>query len=317
MSTFLVTGGAGFIGSNIVHYLLEKGETVHVIDNLSTGRLENLDDVADQIKFFEGSVCDRKILDKSASGADYILHQAAIPSVQRSIDDPMSTDEANITGTLNVLLAGRDAGVKRVVLASSSSVYGESPTLPKSEDMFPEPKSPYALSKLAGEHYSRLFGELFGLSTVCLRYFNVFGPRQDPNSHYSAVIPKFVTSLLTDSQPTIFGDGEQSRDFTFVQNVVQANVKAALAKGDLKGEVINVACHSQITLNKLLELLNKIIGTDIKAIYKETRAGDVRHSFATIDKLKNILDAAPEFDLEAGLEKTIGWYRETTPVKTC
>ncbi len=262
MATFLVTGGAGFIGSNITRALLEAGDTVRVLDNFATGRRDNLSGIEGSIALFEEDIRDLEAIRPAFEGADYVLHQAALPSVPRSVKDPVSTTEANVNGTLNVLIAARDAGVKRVVMASSSSVYGSNPELPKHEGMRPLPISPYAASKLADEAYAASFTHVYGLETVCLRYFNVFGPRQDPTSQYAAVVPLFVTLLLRGERPTIFGDGEQSRDFTYVANVIQANIRAATSPGG-SGQAFNIACGSRISLNELLAHLNDIIVTNI------------------------------------------------------
>lgn len=251
LAKYLVTGGAGFIGSNIVEELVDRNESVRVLDNLSTGRRENIEPFMDKIEFIEGDLRDLDAVRKAVEGVDYVLHQGALPSVPRSIDEPLTTNEVNVNGTLKVLIAARDAGVKRVVYASSSSIYGNSEVLPKREDMPPNPLSPYAISKLAGENYCRIFYQIYGLETVCLRYFNVFGPRQDPTSQYSAVIPKFINAMLNGERPIIYGDGKQSRDFTFVANVVQANLLACEANG-VAGELFNVACGERYTLLDLI-----------------------------------------------------------------
>ncbi|ODS40541.1 MAG: Vi polysaccharide biosynthesis protein VipB/TviC, partial [Candidatus Altiarchaeales archaeon WOR_SM1_79] len=247
----LITGGAGFIGSNIAHRLLEEYYNVKIIDNFSTGSKKNIENIIEKVEFVRGDVRDMKLLKSIMEGVDYVLHQAAIPSVQRSINDPVSSNDANVNGTLNVLVAAKDTGVKRVVYASSSSVYGDTPTLPKKEDMVPGPKSPYAITKLTAEYYCKIFYEIYGLETVSLRYFNVFGPGQDPKSEYSAVIPKFITALLKDKQPTIYGDGLQTRDFSYIENVVDANILACKAK-NASGKIFNIACGERISLNEIV-----------------------------------------------------------------
>ncbi|MDI9584109.1 MAG: SDR family oxidoreductase [Acidobacteriota bacterium] len=309
MATFLVTGGAGFIGSNITRALLEAGDTVRVLDNFATGRRDNLSGIEESVALFEEDIRDLEAIRPAFEGADYVLHQAALPSVPRSVKDPVSTTEANVNGTLNVLIAARDAGVKRVVMASSSSVYGSNPELPKHEGMRPLPISPYAASKLADEAYAASFTHVYGLETVCLRYFNVFGPRQDPTSQYAAVIPLFVTLLLRGERPTIFGDGEQSRDFTYVANVIQANIRAATSPGG-SGQAFNIACGSRISLNELLAHLNDIIGTNIEPIYTESRAVDVKHSLADISAAREAFGYDPQVSTREGLEHVVEWYRQ-------
>lgn len=304
MSKYLVTGGAGFIGSNIVKKILENGEEVIVLDNLSTGKNENIKPFLDKIKFINGDFTDLEIAKKSVVDIDYVLHQGAIPSVPRSIDDPVKTNNSNILGTLNMLIAARDAKVKRFVYAASSSAYGDSPVMPKIETMPISPKSPYAIQKLTGEQYCQNFCTLFGLETVCLRYFNVFGPNQDPESVYSAVIPMFIKKMLAGESPTIYGDGNTSRDFTYVDNNVDANLRACISN-DCSGEVINIACSYEISLNELVEKINSILGTSIKPIYKQERIGDVKHSLADISKAKKLLGYMPIVDFDDGLRKTI------------
>ncbi len=308
MAAYVVTGGAGFIGSNIVARLVSDGEEVRVVDDFSTGRPENLPDVLEDVRLLEGSVCDEELLAVAFKDADYILHQAAVPSVQRSVEDPLTTNRVNVEGTLKVLTTARNAGVKRVVYASSSSVYGDAPELPKHEAMKPEPLSPYAVSKLAGEHYCRVFNDLFDIEVVSLRYFNVFGPRQDPNSQYAAVIPIFVGRLLAGEKPQVFGDGEQSRDFTYVDNVVQANLLAARAEG-AGGTVCNVGCGERYTLNELLDRLRGLLGSNIGADYLAERPGDVRHSLADIEEARRNLNYEPSVGFEEGLRRTVEWYR--------
>ncbi|MFO7955981.1 MAG: SDR family oxidoreductase [Candidatus Brocadiia bacterium] len=309
MATYVVTGGAGFIGSNIVSRLVEDGQEVRAIDDLSTGRGINLDGLRDVVTVYDGSVCDAGLLRKAFEDADYVLHQAALASVQRSVESPIETNRVNVEGTLQVLEAARESGVRRVVYASSSSVYGDAPELPKHEDMKPQPKSPYAVSKLGGEHYCCVYSEVFGLETVSLRYFNVFGPRQDPASQYAAVIPIFVRRMLSGESPQVYGDGEQSRDFTYVDNVVQANLLAATAEG-AGGAVCNVGCGERYTLNELIELLQDLIGSPVDPEYGPKRAGDVKHSLADITRAWEVLGYEPDVDFREGLRRTVEWYRE-------
>lgn len=310
----LVTGGAGFIGTNLVRALLDRGDTVRVLDNFSTGKRENLRDLADLIEMIEGDVRSYHIVREAVEGMDVVLHQAALPSVPRSIKDPITTHEVGVNGTLNVLQAARDCRVGRVVFASSSSVYGNTQELPKHERMTPTPLSPYAVSKLAGEHYCQVFFRLYGLETVALRYFNIFGPRQDPASLYSAVIPKFIDTMRSGARPVIFGDGEQSRDFTYVDNVVAANFLAATADAGVAGEVFNVACHDRITLNRLVEELNAGLGTTIDPSYGPPRLGDVQHSFAAIDKFRDVTGYEPVVPFAEGIRRTIAWSLEQMPL---
>jgi len=305
---YLVTGGAGFIGSHIVEELLRQGARVRVLDNFSTGRRDNLAPFLDRIDLIEGDLQDLPTVRRAVEGVDYVLHQGALPSVQRSIDDPLATHAANATGTLHLLVAAQEAGVRRVVCASSSSVYGDSPALPKQEHMLPRPKSPYAVSKLSGEHYCCVFTAVHELETVCLRYFNVFGARQDPTSQYAAVIPNFISAMLQGESPVIYGDGCQSRDFTYVSNVVCANLLAATASGGAGG-VFNVACGQRHTLLDLIANLNEILGTDLKPIHTDPRPGDVRHSLADITAAQEVLGYRAEVDLGAGLRRAVAWYR--------
>jgi nucleoside-diphosphate-sugar epimerase len=309
MEKYLITGGAGFIGSNIVEELVKRGHPVKVIDNFLTGKRENISSFLDKIEFIEGDIRDSDVCNRALEGVDFVLHQAALPSVPRSIEDPLLTTEINIKGTLNILLASREAKVKGFVFASSSSVYGDDPNLPKKEDIVGNPLSPYAISKIAGEKYCRVFSQIFGLSTVCLRYFNIFGPRQDPSSQYAAVIPNFITRMLEGKSPTIFGDGEQSRDFTYVSNVVEANILASKAKG-VSGEVFNIGCGERTTVNSLVLSLNEILKEEISSSYEESRPGDVRHSFADISKARKMLKYEPQVPFGEGLEETVRWYRE-------
>ena len=282
---FLVTGGAGFIGSNIVEALLAKGFKVTVLDNLSSGKRENLKNFEKDIELIEGDVRSYHIVQDSVKNVDIVLHQAALPSVPRSIKDPITSNEVNVNGTLNILESSVEAKVKRVIYASSSSVYGDNPQLPKHESMIPNPLSPYAVSKLSGEKYCSVFSRIYGIKTISLRYFNVFGPRQDPSSQYSAVIPRFIKSISKNEQPVIYGDGEQSRDFTYVSNVVEANILAATTDCE-SGLAMNCAASGQITLNELVKSINRILGKDIKPLYEKPRAGDIKHSFADIGKVK-------------------------------
>ena len=307
---YLVTGGAGFIGSNIVKRIIEQGDFVRVVDNFSTGKKENIKEFFDNPNFelIEGDITDIKVAENSVKDMDFVLHQAAISSVQRSVEDPLRSNNANINGTLNMLLAARDAKIKKFVYAASSSAYGDNPALPKKEDMPVMPVSPYALQKYTGERYCQIFWRLYGLPTICLRYFNVFGPKQDPNSQYSAVIPKFAQALLKGEKPVIFGTGEQSRDFTFVDNVVDINILASKSEKGF-GEVFNVGCEDQISLNKLLEMLQDILKVNIKADYKDARIGDVSHTRADITKAKEILGYSPKVSTKDGLIKTAEWYR--------
>lgn len=307
---YLVTGGAGFIGSHIVEELVKKGERVRVIDNLSTGKRKNLEHLLDKIEFIEGDLRNPEAAVKVAEGADFVLHQAAIPSVPRSVKDPKGSTENNLNGTLHLLMAARDAGVKRMVYASSSSVYGDSPILPKKEDFLPAPLSPYAASKLAGEYYCQVFHRVYGLETVCLRYFNVFGPRQDPLSPYAAVIPKFITLALAKKPLVVYGDGEQSRDFSFVDNVVKANLLACRAAG-VAGEQINVGCGGQISLNQLVQTLKEIINGDLTVEYTEPKPGDVKHSVASIEKAQILMGFAPTVPFNEGLHRTVAWFKAT------
>lgn len=300
----VITGGAGFIGSNLARALCENNE-VSVLDNLSTGRYENLSPIIKKIKFIHRDITNLSALHQAFDSADYVLHQAALPSVVRSTADPISSNYNNINGTLNVLVAARDCNIRRVVFASSSSVYGDTPILPKDESFAPNPMSPYAVTKLAGEHYCRVFHEVYGLETVALRYFNVFGPAQDPLSQYAAVIPKFVTALKKNERPVVYGDGEQSRDFTYVENVVNANMRACLSE-KAAGKVINIACGERTSINQLLKLLNDLLDSNIKPIFKESRPGDVKHSLADISQAKRLLGYEPIYNLKTGLMKTIG-----------
>ena len=307
---FLVTGGSGFIGSNIARKLLERGDDVRVFDDISTGRRENILDIEADIELIESDLRDFPMVQRSMVGVDYVLHQGALPSVPRSVSDPIRSNDVNVNGTLNVLIAARDARVKRVVYASSSSVYGGISTLPWVETMSPLPISPYAASKLAAEHYAQVFYKVYGLETVGLRYFNVFGPRQDPTSQYSAVLPKFVMTMLKGKSPVIFGDGRQSRDFTFVDNIVKANLLAVEAEEGIAGEVFNVSCGERYTILDFVNTLKKILDVNVEPVFDVDRKGDVKHSLADISKARSILGYEPEVRFEEGLEKTIEWYKE-------
>ena len=305
---YLVTGGAGFIGSHLVEELVKQGQRVRVIDNLSTGKKENIKPFLEKIEFIEGDIRDLEIVREAMDEVDYVLHQAAVPSVPRSVKDPLTSNSVNVEGTLNILIAARDAGVKRVVYASSSSVYGDTPVLPKHEDMKQEPRSPYAVSKLAGELYCQASYHVYGLETVALRYFNVFGPWQDPQSQYAAVVPKFITALLHGKPPMIFGDGEQSRDFTYIENVVAANLLAAKAP-NVAGEAFNIACGERITINELARMLAEFIGVTTEPEHTPARSGDVLHSLADISKAKRLLGYEGKVGVHEGLKQTVEWYK--------
>lgn len=310
MTKYLITGGAGFIGSNLVKKILEQGDYARVLDNLATGRKENIQEfLANQnFEFIEGDITNLETCKKAVLGMDFVLHQAAVPSVQRSVEDPLTSNNANITGTLNMLVASRDEKIKKFVYAASSSVYGDNPELPKREDFPPRPISPYALTKYTGERYAQIFWQIYGLPTICLRYFNVFGPKQNPNSQYSAVIPKFIKNFLNDEKPVIFGNGEQSRDFTFVENVVEANLVAVNSQNG-NGQVFNAACGGETSLNELVKMLNEITGKNIQTEYKEARVGDVVHSRADVTKVKEVLGYEAKIQFKEGLEKTFNWYK--------
>jgi UDP-glucose 4-epimerase len=305
---YLVTGGAGFIGSHIVERLVREGNQVRVLDDLSSGKEANLSAFRSGVEFIRGDIRDAQLVKEVTRGVGVVFHEAALGSVPRSVADPVTTHEVNITGTLNVFLAARDAGVKRVVYASSSSVYGETPVLPKREEMTPQPLSPYALSKLVGEHYASVFKHVYGFEVVSLRYFNIFGPRQDPESQYAAVIPRFIAALLAGTAPTVYGDGLQSRDFTYVDNVVEANLLAAEAEG-VAARAFNVACGGRYTLLDLLARLKEIIGCDIDPIHEDARAGDVRESQASIEAAEKDLGYRVSRGFEEGLRNTVEWYR--------
>lgn len=307
----LVTGGAGFVGSHIATALVDAGARVRVVDNLSTGYVKNLRHIESKIDFIEGSVADAATLGRALTDVELVFHQAAIPSVPRSVDRPIESHDASVNATFALLLAARDQKVRRVVYAASSSAYGDQPELPKREDMRPAPLSPYAVGKLVGEYYSQVFTIVYGLETVSLRYFNVFGPRQDPSSQYSGVISRFMSALMSGEQPIIYGDGGQSRDFTFVSNVVEANMRAAESPGAV-GKVINVANGRQVTLNELLEIMKKITGkSGVTARYEPVRVGDVRHSLADISLARSLLGYEPKVGLEEGLRLTFDWWQKS------
>jgi len=305
---FLVTGGAGFIGSHIVKRLVDDGAEVRVVDNLSTGEARRLEPLRSAIQFVKGDLAEEVIAREVVDGVDFVLHQAAVPSVQRSVADPVATNRANVTATINLLEACRKVQIRRIVFAASSSAYGDTEVLPKHEDMPPNPLSPYALQKLVGERYCKLYHDLYGVETVCLRYFNVFGPQQDPHSEYSAVIPKFITRLLANQPITIHGDGEQSRDFTFIDNVVEANL-LALKAPNAAGTMCNIGCGERITLNRLVTLLEQQLGINAQVIHAAPKAGDVRHSLADIERAKAILHYQPKITVEEGLRRTVAAYK--------
>jgi len=312
MAVYLITGIAGFIGSSIARELLKRGESVRGIDNFSSGKRENFEEFKHKIDFREADLLDTSAVNAACQGADYILHQAAIPSVPKSVVAPLPSHQSNIDGTMNLLLAARDAKVKRVVYAASSSLYGETPTLPKHEEMRPDPISPYAVQKLCGEYYMRSFYRVYGLETVSLRYFNVFGPYQDPASQYSGVLAKFCTLMLRGETPTIYGDGEQSRDFTYISNVVEGNLLAAIAPpSEVAGKYFNLATGERISLNATVELLKKITGYSGKVIYAAERQGDIKHSLADISLARKHLKYSPVVGFEEGLKRTVAWYQST------
>jgi UDP-glucose 4-epimerase len=309
----VVTGGAGFIGSNLVELLLDEGHAVVILDDLSTGKRENIRDLQSRsdCRFIQGSVTDPRLLNEVFRDAECVFHQAAIPSVQRSVENPRATHEVNVNGTLNVLLAARDCGVEKVIYASSSSVYGDTPTLPKREEMVPTPKSPYAVSKLTGEYYCQVFAEVYGLKTVSLRYFNVYGPRQDPYSDYAAVIPRFITRSLAHRPPVIYGDGTQTRDFTFVKDVARVNLLAAERNAE---GVFNIACGERISINELAARIMEVIGVKLEVVYEEPRPGDIKDSLADIARAREALAFNPQYSLTEGLEETIRWF-QTRPIR--
>lgn len=312
MANYLVTGGAGFIGSNLVNTLVEQGHHVRVLDNFSTGKRENLNGFMDRIDLHKGDLTVLEDVQRAVVDMDYVLHQGAIPSVPRSVSDPLGSNDANVTATLHVLVSARDAGVKRVVYASSSSIYGDQdPDIPKIETMNPHPISPYGVAKMAAERYCQVFHHVYGLETVALRYFNVFGPRQDPASMYAAVIPLFVTALLRDEAPTIFGNGEQTRDFTYIGNVVAGNILATTVPAEkVAGEVFNLAAGGQTSLNELVDILHEIMVKNIAPTYTDPRPGDIMHSRADIEKARELLGFEPEISFIEGIRRTTEWYRD-------
>lgn len=312
MSKYLVTGGAGFIGSHLARHLVNEGHEVVVLDNLSTGRRENFADVADKLRFVEGSITELETVRGCCQGVDCVFHQAALPSVPRSVADPLTSDEHNIGGTLRVFWGAHLEGVRRVVYAASSSIYGDTEELPKHEGMQPRPMSPYAVNKRVSELYGAVFNNLYGLNTIGLRYFNVFGPRQDPNSQYAAVVPKFITAFLQGIAPTIHGDGGQSRDFTYIQNVVEANMAACNATPEAGGRSYNVALGGRITVEDLCLRIRDLLGTEIDPVYDAARAGDVRHSQAAVELAKEYLGFEPSVSLAEGLKRTVDWYQENS-----
>jgi nucleoside-diphosphate-sugar epimerase len=311
MPLYLITGIAGFIGSSLARELLSRGEKVRGVDNLATGNRANIADIQDRLDFREADILDLDAMHQACAGVDYVLHQAALPSVPKSVIDPLASNRANIDGTVNVLVAARDAKVKRVVYAASSSAYGDTPTLPKHEGMTPDPISPYAVAKLASEQYMISFYRCYGLETVCLRYFNIFGPHQDPSSPYSGVLAKFITQMLRGEPPTINGDGEQSRDFTYIDNAVSANLLACKARAEkAAGQVFNVATARRVTLNETFQALQKLTAFTGKPKYGPERGGDIKHSLADISKAEAGLGYKPIVDFEEGLRRTVDWYRQ-------
>ncbi len=311
MAKYLVTGGAGFIGCNLVRYILNKGHDVVVLDNLATGKMENITEILDKIEFIEGDIRDRPTVDRAVAGCTAVFHEAALGSVPGSVEEPVTAHDVNVTGTVTVLEATRAAGIKRLIFAASSSAYGDQEESPKHEGMMPQPISPYAANKLACEMYLQAYASVYGMETMGLRYFNVFGPHQDPQGAYAAVIPAFVSMLLKGQGPTVYGDGEQSRDFCYVDNVCEANWLAAHAPAEVcNGQVVNIACHYETSLNQILAKLTELLGIDIKAVYTDVRAGDVKNSLADISRAKETIGYEPLVYFEEGLEKAIGWYKE-------
>jgi len=308
MDKYLVTGGAGFIGSSICRKLVSQGCFVRVVDNLLTGKKSNFAEIIDKIEFIEADMGDSEVAQSAVQDIDVVFHEGALPSVPVSVDDPAATHKHCVDATFTMLMAARDAGVKRFVYAASSSAYGDAPTSPKVETMPCDPLSPYAVAKLTGEYYCSVFYKVFGLETVALRYFNVFGPHQDPKSQYAAAVPAFVTAILKDQPPTIYGDGEQSRDFTYIDNVVKANLLAAGAK-ETHGEVVNIACGQAVTVNEIIAMINELLGKNVEPIYADARAGDVKHSLADITAARNLIGFEPEVSFAEGLKLAIDWYR--------
>lgn len=311
MANFVITGGAGFIGSHIAEKLVALGHKAKIIDNFSTGKMENLQSFRDQVEVITGDIRDMEVLKRSFTGAEYVFHEASTASVQASIEDPIATEDNNVRGTIKVLTACRDAGVKRVVFASSAAIYGDSPILPKEESMKPEPLSPYAAHKVMGEYYLQIYSKIFGLETVALRYFNVFGPRQDPHSPYSGVISIFADRMLKGISPTVFGDGEQTRDFIYIDNVVNGNISAALSHKVGHGEVINIASGESASINELIRNINLVLQKDIAVDYRAAKAGDIRFSEASIDEARRLLDFKVQVGLSEGLGKLMDWVKKS------
>jgi len=309
MPTSLVTGGGGFIGSHLARSLLARGQRVRILDNFSTGKPANIADIQDRVELIEGSVADADVCQRACEGVDFVFHKAAAPSVPKSVEDPQTAHQSNAEGTFNMLIAARDAKVRRFVFAGSSAAYGELPGLPKSETMGTSPLSPYAVHKIMGEHYCAVFAQCYGLETISLRYFNVFGPRQDPKSQYAAAIPAFITAIINDQSPTIYGDGEQTRDFTYIDNVIEANMKAIAAE-KTRGEIVNIACGRKISVNEIIAEINTALGKNVACNHVGERAGDIKHSWADIERAKAVIGFEPVVDLAEGLKRTIAWYQE-------
>jgi len=307
MSLFLVTGGAGFIGSHLAEGLVKRGKKVRILDNFATGKRKNIEHFLDKIELIEGDIRKPEDCKKAVKDVSVVFHEAAIPSVPKSVEDPALSNSSNVDGTFNMLMAARDAEVKRFVFAASSSAYGDTEISPKHEQIVPGPKSPYAVAKLVGEYYCRCFYECYKLQTIALRYFNVFGPRQDPKSQYAAAIPAFVTSIMQDKAPTVYGTGEQSRDFTFIENVVEANLLAAAAP-ETRGQVVNCACGESVTVNAIIRRINQLLGKDVKPVYAPQRAGDVMHSLADIRLAREVIGYQPKVLFDQGLQLAIDWY---------
>ena len=308
MAKYLVTGGAGFIGSHLVERLVRDGESVRVLDNFATGHRRNIAPFLDKIELIEGDLRNKSDCAKACAGVEIVFHQGAVPSVPVSVENPVTSHEANIDGTFNILMAARDAGARRVIFAASSSAYGDQPELPKRETARPDPLSPYAVNKLVGEYYLSVFHKCYGLETISLRYFNVFGPRQDPKSQYAAAIPAFVTAILRDEPPTVYGDGEQTRDFTYIENVVHANMLAAKAP-KLSGEVINIACGERVSVNRIIAEINKLLCKNVPSRHVAERAGDIKHSLADISLARQIIGFEPVVNFAEGLRRAIDWYK--------